>query len=86
MKNILFALLLCGFSASSLFAAQDLTTFEKLSNLCRPDLKIVVTPKKVWFVHDAETPMKYLTVQVQDVMGKVLIEKGFDQKDCMTGR
>ena len=73
MKNILFALLLCGLSASTLSATSPCPT-------CGTDLKVVVTPKKVWFVHD-ETPMKYLNVQIQDAAGKVLIEKGFDQKN-----
>lgn len=73
MKNILFALFLSSLSASILAATPPYPT-------CDPDLKVVVTPKKVWFVHD-ETPMKYLTAQIQDATGKVLLEKNFNLKD-----
>ena len=73
MKNILFVLLLSSLSISTLAATPPYPT-------CDSDLKVVVTPKKVWFVHD-ETPMKYLAVQIQDAAGKVLLEKSFNLKD-----
>ena len=73
MKNILFAIRLGSLSASTLTATPPFPT-------CDLDLKVVVTPKKVWFVHD-ETPMKYLAVQIQDATGKVLLEKSFNLKD-----
>lgn len=74
MKNILLLALFTALSAQTLIAAP------LPCPSCGNDLKVVVTPKKVWFVHD-ETPLQFLNVQVQDAAGKVLIEKAFDRKN-----
>jgi len=74
MKNILLLALFTALSAQALIAAA------LPCPTCGNDLKVVVTPKKVWFVHD-ETPLQFLNVQVQDAAGKVLIEKAFDRKN-----
>lgn len=74
MKNILLIALFTALFASTVSAAAT------HGPVCGPDLKVVVTPKKVWFVHD-ETPLKFFTVQVRDAAGKVLIEKAFDRKN-----
>ncbi len=44
-----------------------------------PDVKVVVSPKRIWLVTD-EISVKSLTVQVLDEQGKVVMEKQFSSK------
>ncbi len=71
---MIFAAALCWLSIHTASANNMPQTFG-------PEMKIVVSAKKIWLVHD-ETPVKHLAVQIRNAEGKVVIEQIFSSKNA----
>lgn len=76
MKTKLFLVILLGllFSLPQNLSASPTQIFGG-----DPDVKVVVGTKRIWLVAD-EISVKYLTVQVLDEVGKIVMEKQFSSK------
>ncbi len=71
-RTIVLCLFLSLYHATSTAAAT--TSFGQ-----DPDIKVVVSQKRIWLVTD-EISVKSLTVQVMNAAGKVVMEKNFSSK------
>lgn len=73
LLTVLFALLISGSTAGSLYATQAIPAGGI------PEVQIVVSQKKIWFVA-GETPVKKLDVQVLNEKGCIILQKQLSSK------